>query len=425
MSKKEDVKETGRAGIKHRISDGKYIVSLDLGRQMRVDRKTGERKLKQVKTTKVVNTLKEAKALLGENNKEKWYNKITNTTGKTFIENVIKDYDEKYFDSWSESYKQQKKTQEKHFINYFKDVDLKKVDTNDIEDYFFYCREENGLSNNTINKHKCHLQDIWKFMKKGKTKYGIRENVVIDADYGKIEKYKPTALSIIQLNTLIEQCLLEQDKSVLLMVGLPALAGLRRSELCGLKYKDIDFENKSIFVGNARVQVNTGYVEKLPKGEKTRNTCICLPLEKCIKLAMEEQDEWLQNRKLTMEDYVYKTRTNILNNYLPHPGKISRRFNELQVRINKRLTKEGKDNVPKIRLHDLRHSFISILINGGEVNPYQISAAAGHVIETVIPDNTTTRRYWHDQGDRQQIIEYLDKNITVDFTNYINKKNNA
>ena len=88
--RKEEVRETGIAGIKQRIKDGKYIVSLDLGREIITDPKTGKRKEKQKKTTKVVNTLKEAKAILGENNAAKRHKKLTGATGKVYIENVIK-----------------------------------------------------------------------------------------------------------------------------------------------------------------------------------------------------------------------------------------------------------------------------------------------------------------------------------------------
>ena len=42
--RKEEVRETGIAGIKQRIKDGKYIVSLDLGREIITDPKTGKRK---------------------------------------------------------------------------------------------------------------------------------------------------------------------------------------------------------------------------------------------------------------------------------------------------------------------------------------------------------------------------------------------
>ncbi len=186
--RKEEVRETGIAGIKQRIKDGKYIVSLDLGREIITDPKTGKRKEKQKKTTKVVNTLKEAKAILGENNAAKRHKKLTGATGKVYIENVIKDYKEKYYDSdkhWSDSYKQQKNSQHTHFINYFGNMDLKRVDTAEIENYFLYCQNDLDLCTNTIQKHKCHLIDLWKFMKKNFSKYGINENVVLDADIGR------------------------------------------------------------------------------------------------------------------------------------------------------------------------------------------------------------------------------------------------
>lgn len=418
--RKDEVRETGFAGIKQRISDGKYVVSLDLGREIITDPKTGKRKERQKKSTRVVNTLKEAKALIGENNAAKRHRRITGATGKVYIENVINDYKAKYYDSdkaWSDSYKQQKNSQHKHFIDYFGDMDLRKVDTADIEDYFLYCQNDLGLCANTIQKHKSHLIDLWKFMKKNLSKYGIRENVVFDADYGNIQRYEATPLKIDQLNTLLNQCLLEDDRSVLLMVGLPALASLRRSEVCGLKRSKVDFENKKILVDNARVQLGTGYIEKLPKGDKTRITCICDVLERFFELTYAQQEEWTQGHKLKCGEYVYLTKTNLVNDYLPHPGKVSRRFRELQVRINKRLEKANKEPIPKIRIHDLRHTFISILLNSGEVNPFQVYGCAGHVIE----DNTSTKTYWHDQGDRQEIIDFWNKNLKVDFS-VIDKK---
>lgn len=413
--RKDEAKETGIAGIKQRIKDGKYVVSIDLGREMVTDPKTGKRREKQKKTTKVVNTLKEAKAILGENNSLKRYKKVTGATGKVYIEGVIADYKEKYYDSdkaWSESYKQQKNSQHKHFINYFGTMDLKRIDTATIEDYFLYCQNDLNLCANTIQKHKSHLIDLWKFMKKNFSKYGINENVVFDADHGNIQKYEATALEIDQINTLLNQCLLEDDRSVLLMVALPLLAGMRRSELCGLKHFKVELNEKKIMIDTARVQINTGFIEKLPKNDKTRSTCICDVLEKFMRLALEQQGEWLQGKKLKCSEYVYLTKTNVVNDYLPHPGKVSRRFKELQTRINKRLEKAGKEPLPSIRLHDLRHTFISVLLNSGKVNPFQVYGCAGHVIE----DNTSTKTYWHDQGNRQEIIEFWNDNIIVDFS---------
>jgi hypothetical protein len=46
------------------------------------------------------------------------------------------------------------------------------------------------------------------------------------------------------------------------------------------------------------------------------------------------------------------------------------------------------------------------------VNPFQVSASAGHKI-TVNEYGITGAVYWHDNGDRSQIVECIDRIITV------------
>ena len=65
MAKKSEVRDTGFPGIKQRLSDNRYLVTLDYGRQKKTDPKTGEVRLRQVKTTKVVSSLKEAQGTVG------------------------------------------------------------------------------------------------------------------------------------------------------------------------------------------------------------------------------------------------------------------------------------------------------------------------------------------------------------------------
>ena len=69
MARKDEYKATEYPGIKQRISDGKYLAIIDLGRQPKLDKKTGLIVEKQCKTQKLFDTLKEAKAYQGENNK--------------------------------------------------------------------------------------------------------------------------------------------------------------------------------------------------------------------------------------------------------------------------------------------------------------------------------------------------------------------
>ena len=67
MARKDEYEATEYPGIKKRIKDGKYLVVIDLGRQPKLDKKTGEMVLKQCKTQKLFDKLKDAKAYQGEN----------------------------------------------------------------------------------------------------------------------------------------------------------------------------------------------------------------------------------------------------------------------------------------------------------------------------------------------------------------------
>lgn len=421
MARKDEYKPTDIPGIKQRIKDGKYLVVIDLGRQPKLDKKTGQMVLKQCKTQKIFDTLKEAKAYQGENNRTKAQQKVSKVAGKVSFRDAIADYNAKYSKGWGASYTAQKKNQERRMIAYFGDTDVRKIDTLAIEAYFEWCRTPNAiyktaLSNNTIEKHKTHLSDLWKFMKKGK-KYGITENVVIDADVGDIERFEATTLSIDQVKYLLNYAIrCEKDYSVFCLLAIPALSGLRRGELCGLKWKDINFDNKLIDVARQRMQAGSGTIEKVPKmGDdngknrfEKRQRYSALPdvLADLLKL-VKKQQTGIMGFEPNPEDYVYRTKMNMVKGDLPRPGKVSKRFAELLQRCNKVRQNNNLESLPIIRLHDLRHTFISICINGG-VSQLQVSANCGHRNEDRHM-STTIKVYWHDNEDRTEIREFIDR----------------
>ncbi len=426
MAKKDTYRETGYPGIKQRISDGKYIVTIDLGRQLRMNKKTGEMEMRQVKTTRYPATLKEAKALIGANNKAKQKSKTTGITNKVPFKRTLKEYTDFYKDGWSDSYAGQKQAQAKRMQAYFGSRDVRSISTLDIEEFFKWCREPqqgfpHPLGNNSIQKIRTHLLDLWKYMKKNPGKYGVKENVVIDSDYGDISRFEATILNAEQINYFLEYCVKnEKDYSTFAMLGLPVLTGLRRGELCGIRWRNVDFEKKLIDVEYQRVQISTGSIEKVPKGgkdngrsrEERKQRYAALPgcLAKLL-LDIWDQQTDLLDREPEPDEFVFMTKVNLVNNYLPHPGKVSRRFSELQNRMNVVRKKAGLEPIPHVRLHDLRHTFISLCLNGG-VNEFQVSANCGHEYDSK-GNSTTVATYWHDDGNRDEIIAFIDKTITA------------
>lgn len=104
MTRKDEYRATDYPGIKQGISDGKYLVIIDLGRQPKLDKKTGLIVEKQCKTQKIFDTLKAAKAYQGANNKAKSHQKVSQVAGRVTFPQAIADCDVKYSKDWGASY---------------------------------------------------------------------------------------------------------------------------------------------------------------------------------------------------------------------------------------------------------------------------------------------------------------------------------
>lgn len=412
---KDGAKPTKYPGIVQ-LTNGRYKVTIDYGR----DEVTN----KQRKTHKTVDTLKEARALQGQNADAKKLNRTTGITGKVLFKDALKDYNETYKKEWSLSYATMKHNQEKRMIYYFGDKDVRKISTLDIEAFFKWCQEEhekegfpNALCNNSIGKYKTHMSDIWVFMKKNKLKYGVTENVITDAKIGKIEKYEAITLLPEQIKYYlwyVTHC--EKDYSTFALFAIPALVGVRRGELCGLQWGDIDFENEIIDIQRQREEINSKIVVSVPKMgdpngktrfEKRQRYAALPEVTKNLLLEIKKQQEEILERPVASDEYVYRTKENLVRSSLPRPGKVSIRWKELQERCNKVRENKELEPFPIVRLHDLRHSFISMCLNGG-VNPLQVSANVGHS-NGDRHLSTTIKTYWHDNQDRAEIKNFIDK----------------
>ena len=431
MARKDDVIDTGYPGIKQRKSDGKYIVTLDLGRRRKVDKKTGEVKIRQVKSTRVVSTLKEAKSMQGKNNQVKRHKKVSGVAGKVRFDEALKDYMKFKETDWGVSHRQRQETYSKRLLAFFGDRDVREIDTLDVEMFYQWCREEHGdfkpISNNTIKKIQSMLSQMYKYMKKSPTRYDVHSNPVEDSDSGKKEAYEAEAIPIDIVNEIMRYMLdNEKDTSFFVMWGLACLSGMRRGEICGLKWGDIDWKTNRIYVSRQRIEVSKkidkrGWIEKTPKNgsdsgktpqeRKERWAAMPAKCAELLKLAKKQQEAY-GRKKVTDKDYVYRSKTNIVNDYLPDPGKLDRRWNEFQDRCNKVRKKAGKELLPHYRLHDLRHTHISLCLNDG-VNPLQVAAASGHTLKGS-GFMTTIAVYWHDDGNRKDVIECIDRLVTTE-----------
>ncbi len=143
--------------------------------------------------------------------------------------------------------------------------------------------------------------------------------------------------------------------------------GLRRGELAGLEWKDIDYENKTMTIARSVQDIPSfGLITKEPKTENSKRT-ISMP-DKLIDYLKEYEIYWHEQKaylgdRLGNTDRLFCTEdgTNI------SPGMFI-------VWLHKTLDKAG---LPQVSLHSIRHTNITLQLIAG-VDMKTVSTRAGH-----------------------------------------------
>ena len=134
--------------------------------------------------------------------------------------------------------------------------------------------------------------------------------------------------------------------------------GMRRGELLGLKWPDIDLENRTIFIQRSWVKSNTQTAQfSEPKTKKSRR--VVPLLEEGVAVLRQHRLQQQRNR----EECRAKGKAYVDNGlvfcrvdgapYYP---------STLNFYLEKALDRAG---LPKFRMHDLRHTFASLMVEQG------------------------------------------------------------
>ena len=170
-----------------------------------------------------------------------------------------------------------------------------------------------------------------------------------------------------------------------------AYYGLRKSELLGLTWDAIDFNNKVITIKRTVLEVYLYGKRQIITKERTKNQASyrTLPLMPIIENALLKlKSEQEENKKLYKSNYSNKWDNFVFVTPLGEilkPGYLTQHFNILQ----------EKHNLRHIRWHDLRHTSASLLLaNGGSIK--EIQEWLGHSSYS-----TTANIYAHLESDRK------------------------
>ncbi|RDU24766.1 tyrosine-type recombinase/integrase [Anaerosacchariphilus polymeriproducens] len=263
-----------------------------------------------------------------------------------------------------------------HFKPYFKDALLKDIKPITLDKFYNYKlnNEENKVKPmgiNTVRKLNGFLKSAFKYaVKNDYIKKNPADNVIL----AKKEKYTPTVYNEEQFGKLLETVKKTDDE---IPIALGAGCGLRRGEVFGLIWKNIDFKNKTISIETTAVRFDKN-LEKKPKNVTSK-------------------------RVLIAPDYVIDILQSYYNIHKPNinekvitrwiPQSYSERFRNLL----------KNHNLEHIRFHDLRH------FNAVAMLKYGVS------------DKVAAERLGHSQvGTLKNIYQHVLKEMDETAANQIN-----
>ena len=250
---------------------------------------------------------------------------------------------------------------EGHTRNHFGEflsVKVNQINTKMIEQ-FIHDRQKQGMNISTLKKVLISLGQIFNLaIKRG---YCIK-NPVKDADRPRSQRGEATGKSKIQILTPFEiSALLSQTKEQKynVLFSLAIFSGARQGELLGLKWADIDWHNSQIHIQRT---FNNGAFFTTKTSEGNRKIDIGPTTMKALK-------EWRLGCPPGKLGLVFPTAKGTPMN---HNNMVSRHFRPAL----------RAANIEKIRFHDLRHTYASLLIDQGENIKY-IQTQLGHSNPTV------------------------------------------
>lgn len=209
-------------------------------------------------------------------------------------------------------------------------------------------RQPKGLSAKTVRNINQVISSAMDFAVAQKI---IAENPCKAVALPKVEHKEMQTIPTEQLQAFLKEA---KESDVYEMYYIELATGLRRGELLGLKWTDIDWKNGIIKVRRSIARVNGEIMESTLK---TKNSY------RAVSISPQAIEVLKQQKAKTNDQYVFPS---------PNGGPISPdSVNNMLKRV---LARAG---IPKVRFHDLRHTFATIALQNG-VDIKTVSGMLGH-----------------------------------------------
>ena len=248
-----------------------------------------------------------------------------------------------------------------------KGVLLKDIQPRHIQDFYTHCMNERGVSASTVIHYHANIRKA--------LKYAVDTDILMTNPADKIQRPKVQKFigkfyDVDEVNALLSVI---RGSSIELPVMMAAFYGLRRSEIVGLKWDAIDFKNNTITIQHTvtSVCIDGKYITIEKDRTKNKSSHRTLPL-------VGEFYDILSKLKEKQYEYRLLCGKSYNNNYLDYicVDEMGNRIKSNFITDNFRNTLT-KNNMRRIRFHDLRHTAASLLLNSG-VSMKEIQEWLGH-----------------------------------------------
>lgn len=283
----------------------------------------------------------------------------------------------------------QKNNYERHIKPYFQNVNLNKLSYENIFEFREYLKtkpkkqnDNQHLSNNTINKIIILLKKIFDT---GVRKSLIDKNPVENMRKLPINKKTITFWSVEEF-ARFRKLITKEEKSYDLFFTLAFFTGMRMGEILALNWNDINLLTNTIHVTKTAYFLNKrNHINSTKTRAGTRYITINNKLANMLR-------DWKQEQTTLLKEFI----NDIDNLQVIQSSPISITKNMIDKKFKQILSRNN--DIKKIRIHDLRHSHASLLINQGE-DYLVVKERLGHASIT-----TTIDTYSHLYPSKQKSL---------------------
>lgn len=294
-----------------------------------------------------------------------------------FSEYVQKWIEKKSFSLKANSVKSYQDYAEIHILPMLGHIRVRQMTLKDLRRY--YTEKIKILSVNSLRKHHCVIS--------GALLDAVRDGIIpvnfaAYVEFPKAEKFEGKAYTVEQVADLLEAAETEGEP-IHAAVTLAVCYGLRRSEICGLRWADIDFDGGKLYVRNTVVQNGTLRIEaERTKTAKSRRTIdlIASTVPYLLQLKQSQRQNGVQLDKVCVR-----------------PDGKELRPDYITYVVRKIMDKYGLEH---IRLHDLRHTAGTLLSTRATMK--QVQEFLGH--EDI---STTANIYVHLLDEDRKVISKI------------------